>query len=155
MIIAIDPSYSKKIAVAWFDSGIKYKSLLKNKDYELENRDIHQICLKVFEFLCILIGDTKSTVVIEGQWLGVNAKVFAGLIEIRCLITGMLLAKYGDQVRVITLAPPTWQVMLKGTGKVKEKSIKIASDLVKATPTEDESDAICMLQFGINMKLDK
>lgn len=155
MLIAIDPSYSKKIAVAWFDGGIKYKSLLENKDYKLENRDVHVICLKVFDFLCNLIGETKSTVVIEGQWLGVNAKVFAGLVEVRCLLTGMLLSKYRDQVRVMTLAPPTWQVMLRGQGKVKEKSIKIASDLVKAEPTEDESDAICMLQFGLNMKLDK
>lgn len=156
MLISIDPSYNKPIGIAWLDSGeIKYASVLEKVDYNIKTRDLHKIALKVFDFLITLLdnSDTK-TVLIESQWLGRNPKMFSELLTVRVLITGLLLGKYRDDIKVIDIMPITWQNKILNSYKLKSDAIKIlsikkAAELTKSNPTEDESDAICMLKYGI------
>lgn len=156
MIISVDPSYSKPMAIAWLDNKINYKLILDPIDYNIKTRDLHKMCLKVFDFLTTLLDTaTEKIVLIEGQWLGKNPAVFAGLTEVRCLLTGMLLCKYSNAIKIINVYPHAWQgeilnVYKKKSAEIKKLSIKTAKELTNSDiKLDDIADAVCILQYGI------
>lgn len=158
MLIAIDPSYSKKLGIAWTNDGkeIEYTSIWDKEDYAKETRDIQQMCLKAYDFLVDLIADNKDiTVIIEDQYLGLNVRTYAGLLEMRAFLTGMLKSHYRNAIIIKQVSPMTWHSKIFNNHKLKsevlkEKSIKYASELTKKNPSEDESDAICILKYAID-----
>lgn len=153
MIISIDPSYAKSIAIAWLDKNkVSYKSIeLDVADKDLETRDLHRIALKVFNHIVSLNPEPNSIVSVEGQFFRFNPKMAMTLVEVRALIQGMILGRF-PSVKVITVSPRTWQAKILNASKmkseqIKQLSIKYASDLVKKKVTEDEADSICILKY--------
>lgn len=156
MIISIDPSYNKKIGIAWFHKNkINYASILDKVDYDIKTRNILTIAKKVHDFIIKLLPkDEQNIVVIEDQWLGRNAETYSKLLAVRYLITGMLYITK-PELTVIPINPKTWQAKTLKLSKVKSKiiklaSIKYASKLTGEKPTEDEADAISILDYAIN-----
>lgn len=156
MIISIDPSYNKKIGIAWFNNNkISYTSILEKNDYDIKTRNIINIAKIVHDFvLSILPAKGKHLIVIEDQWLGRNAETYSKLLAVRYLITGMLYISRPD-IEIIAICPKTWQAKILKLARVKSKvikeaSIKYAKDLTKSSPTEDEADAIAILDYAIN-----
>lgn len=156
MIVSIDPSYNKKIGIAWFDKNkIKFASVLEKSDYDIKTRNLNNIAKIVHDFIVELLPKTgKNLVVIEDQWLGRNPETYSKLLAVRYLITGMLYITRPD-VPVISVNPRTWQAKTLKLSKVKSEvikkaSINYASLLTKANPTEDEADAISILDYAIN-----
>ncbi len=155
MIVSVDPSYNKKIGIAWLDKKkIKYTSVLEKNDYDIKTRDIKNIAKIVHDFIINILPAGKHLVVIEDQWLGRNAETYSKLLAVRYLITGMLYITR-PEIEVIAISPKTWQakilklVNVKSV-KIKEASIDYAKKLTKSEPTEDEADAITILDYAIN-----
>lgn len=156
MIISIDPSYNKKIGIAWFHKNkINYTSILEKNDFNIKTRNFLTIAKKVHDFIIELLPKNEhNTVVIEDQWLGRNADTYSKLLAVRYLITGMLYISR-PEVDVIPVNPKTWQAKTLKLCKVKSEiikiaSIKYASKLTNSEPTEDEADAITILDYAIN-----
>lgn len=155
MIISVDPSYNKKIGIAWIDKNkIKYDSILEKSDYHIKTRNIMIIAKKVHDFIIELLPKNElNMVVIEDQWLGRNAETYSKLLAVRYLITGMLYITC-PELSVVAVNPKTWQAKVLKLSKVKSDVIKSASikhacKLTNSTPTEDEADAISILDYAI------
>lgn len=155
MIIAIDPSYNKKLGIAWYDTDIHFASIGDSKNYKKATRNVYLLALQVLDFISSLLNeDEPNTIIIEGQFCGVNKAMFANLVEIRALICGMILAKYrNSKVSIQVVQPNVWQNKIfkqkLRSADCKIASMEIAKDLTKQAPTEDESDAICILQYAL------
>lgn len=163
MYIGIDPSYAKCTAIAWSKDGKKIDFAtvhVEKKELKKETRNLQTFALKVFNYILSLEPeDSEETIIgIESQFFGRNAAMVMALIELRCLIQGMLLLKF-PKIKVISISPRIWQGKVLQIGRLKSEeikkiSIKKASLITKLNPSEDESDAINILKYIIDNKKD-
>jgi len=157
MYIAIDPSYKKPIGIAWSYDGseILFSSIeLDKRDTETDTRDFFRIAKAVLKFIkeeIKLTNDEKNVLAIESQFFGKNAAMTIGLVSVRRLVQGAIMAKY-PKVKQLSVDPRSWQAKVLHVSKmpsveIKKVSIKNAEALTKKKPTEDEADAINILEY--------
>lgn len=157
MYIGIDISFAKNIAISWtFDGEEIHFDSIKFEKSELKKgtRDLQQMAKKVFKYMVKEIGisnDEGTHIGIEGQFFSVNPAMVMGLIEIRSLVQGMLLAKY-PKIKQSTISPISWQSWLfegkrKKRNEIKMASIKEAEKIVNKKLTDDEADSINILRY--------
>ena len=157
MYIGIDISFAKNIAIAWtYDGEEIFFDSIKFEKSELDKatRDFHKMAKKVYKYLVktIQIANNDDTHIgIEGQFFSVNPAMVMGLIEIRSLVQGMILAKC-SKANQYTVDPRKWQAKILHVSRMKSKEIKEISKkeaalITKKNPTEDESDAIHILRY--------
>lgn len=157
MYIAIDPSYSKPIGIAWSYDGsdIYFNSIsIDKEDLKPDTRDFFRIAKKVLKFIkeeIKLTNDENNTVAIESQFFGKNAAMAIGLISVRRLVQGAVMVRY-PKVKQVSVDPRSWQAKVLHVSRMASKdikpiSIKNAEALTKKKPTEDEADAINILEY--------
>jgi len=160
MYIAIDPSYSKNIGVAWAEKNdkIRFNSIkFSKKELKKGTRDLKKIAKKVFDYLrkeIKIVNNKETHIAIEGQFFSINAAMTINLVEVRSLIQGMILARY-DKIKQYTVDPRTWQAKVLHVSKMKSKeikeiSIKEANRITGKSVSEDEADAVNILRLMLN-----
>lgn len=146
-ILGIDPASNKDVAYsAW---TLNLDTLDEATLLGFGSVDINHNAKEITQLFQRQTMTHPWLVVIEGQFLGRNAKTFMRLVNARGLITGIAIA---EGHVVYDLSPSVWQSSLQITGKSderKRRSMHLAktnyvSPILHDSITEDQADAICI-----------
>lgn len=156
-LIAIDPSIGKEPSYAIMRDGkitAVGKIQLPKNLVEPSTRIITEIAKLTYDEISRHLKPYPTAMAIEGQYLGHNAAVMEGLVEVRAAIAGYFKAKM-PYIAIFTVPPNIWQANILGPRIVRAKSekrkmasIKYAAAYLGDENTDsDLADALCLLKY--------
>lgn len=148
IIIACDPSYAKGYSISIF----KNREFVEfNTFYKAECKCINN----VNAMIDYILNKYKKldALFIEDQYISMNPKTYAKLIEARVILETMLYHKFGCEVYRVT--PTTWQKMLSSEKIKSAERKRLSKEQAKIFAnndkiSEDEADAINIGRWAVD-----